>query len=703
MNRFLNALLVLATLALASAQRPSRAQDAEPSIADQAVVARYKAARHERDAYLAKSTIKNSDKAVEAAPARIKKEQKTVDQTKVAREAAVKVLAEKETALKAAQEAASGTDDEKLKAAVQTATRERDQAKQQAGRAKYNYDRAAAKLKAEQDRVEIANADKKAAEESIPKLEAAAKELKERHLALRKKARELELGLVALQKPGEISKVIDKVIDARLAKEKVPTSAQIEDGKFLRRVTLDIAGRIPTYSEVVEFLDSDDPNKRQAAVDRLLASDDYGRTFGTIFADLTTHRPTTTATRTKDHFREWLIECLNVNRNWDDIVTDMLASEGDTGAHPGSIFLVAYRLNNQPNPPDIVAATGEMFMGIQLACAQCHDHPFVEDWSMDDFWAMSALFSRTRLRGSSVYRALEYEITDKDVPEKELFRMGGVKYPPPLPGGQIAVPDPTDETKTLKTIRAKYLDESVPELTEKGFYRAEFASWLTSKENPYFARATVNRLWAHFFARGLVAPVADMSPENEATHPEILDALEAGFKESDYDLKFLVRAITGSSAYQRTSRPLDDNIDDKELYSHMAVKTLEADALFDSLTVAIGRTPMSDNRRQQYKDLFDTRLPEVDPGKFTHSIPQVLRMMNGREYNDASSLIGTVTNGKETPQAIEGLFLAALARRPREDELARMQKYVEESGNPRTGYADVYWVLINSAEFLVNH
>jgi hypothetical protein len=313
------------------------------------------------------------------------------------------------------------------------------------------------------------------------------------------------------------------------------------------------------------------------------------------------------------------------------------------------------------------------------------------------------MFGRARLKGTSVYRALEYVVTDEDVAEKELFRMGGMKYPPPLTGGRIAVPDPTDETKTLKTVSAMFLDETVPELSETGFYRREFAEWLTSKDNPYFARATVNRLWAHFFARGLVKPIADMSPHNEATHPEILTALEDGFRQSGYDLKFIIRGITGSEAYQRSSRPLDTNAQDKELYSHMAVKTLEADSLYDSLTVAIGRSPVLNNRRQIYKDLFDTRLPEVDPGKFTHSIPQVLRIMNASEYNDASAVVGTVTNGKARPDAVAGLFLAALARRPGTEESARMVKYVEEADDPRKAYADVYWVLINSAEFLVNH
>jgi hypothetical protein len=350
------------------------------------------------------------------------------------------------------------------------------------------------------------------------------------------------------------------------------------------------------------------------------------------------------------------------------------------------------------------AASGEMFMGLQIKCAQCHDHPFVSNWSQDDFWTMAAMFSRVRLKGTSIYRALEYELTDEDVEEKELFRAGGgIKYPPPLPSGMIAIPDPTDETKTLRTVSAKFLDGVAPALPEKGFYRQGFANWLTSSENPYFARAAVNRLWDHLFARGLVDPVAHMNSDNDPTHPEVLAELESEFKRSGYDLKHLARCIVGSRAYQRSSRPLDENIDDKKLYSHMAVKTLEADALYDSLTVAIGRKPNTDNRRQAFKDLFDTRLPDVDPGKFTHSIPQILRMMNAREYNDASSIVGAATNGKEPAEAVAGLFLAALSRRPSEEETKTMINYVDEGEDKRTAYGDVYWVLINSAEFLVNH
>jgi hypothetical protein len=676
---------------------------AAQALANQAVVVKYQAARHKRDAYLATATIKSADQTIKNAPARIEKERKVLEKALEAKVVADANLAEKEAALKTAQDAAEGTDDETLKAVVVAEKRERDEAKRQADRKKYDVTRAEGRVKTEKDRIIKANADKAAAEKSIPELEAAEKEANQRYEELKAQAIEAEGERAVGQKPKSLSTIIDKEISARLTKAKIPASPLVEDGKFLRRVTLDIAGRIPTYAEVIEFLGSDNPDKRAAAVDRLLASDDYGRSFGTIFSDLTTHRPTTTATRSNGHFREWLIESLNRNRAWDDVVTDMIAGEGDTGSNLGSIFLVAYRLNNQPDPPATVAAVGEMFMGIQLACAQCHDHPFVEEWSMDDFWATTSLFSRARLKGTSIYRALEYVVTDDDVAEKELFRMGGMKYPPPLPGGQIAIPDPTDETKTLKNVSAIFLDETVPELSEKGFYRKEFAAWLTSTDNPYFARATVNRLWAHFFARGLVQPIADMSPDNEATHPEILTTLEDGFRQSGYDLKFLVRAIVASETYQSSSRPLDENDEDKELYSHMAVKTLEADALFDSLTVAIGRSPMLDNRRQTYKDLFDTRLPEVDPGKFTHSIPQVLRMMNAREYNDASGIVGTVTNGKDRPEAVAGLFLAALTRRPNEEEAERMLKYVEEADDLRTAYSDIYWVLINSAEFLVNH
>ncbi|MBM81783.1 MAG: hypothetical protein CMJ78_14495 [Planctomycetaceae bacterium] len=693
-------LITLASLVLAN----TPADGSELSVADRAVVAKYRAARIDRDMYIARSTIKNSDRQIKGAPARLKREQPAVDKAKAAFQAAEKVLAQRENELEAATAKANDSDEATTKAAVAEATKKRDQAKQELNRKSYALKRAEARLENVQKSIDKAKSDKAKAEESIPKLEVALKEATAVYEGLRKQSVAAELKHAGTQKPQTVSDAVDRLIDERLKKENVPASALVEDGKFLRRATLDIAGRIPTYQEVVEFLKSDAEDKRAKAVDRLLTTADYGRTFGTIFADLTTHRPTTTATRTRDHFRGWLIECLNLNRTWDDIVSDMIAGEGDTGSNPGTIFLVAYRLNNQPNPPDILAASGEMFMGLQIKCAQCHDHPFVDDWSQDDFWGMAAMFSRVRLKGSSVYRALEYELTDNDVEEKELFRVGGgVKYPAPLPNGQIAIPDPTDETKTIKTVSAQYLDGFKPELQEKGFYRRDFANWLTSPENPYFARAMVNRLWGHFFARGLVQPVASMNPENDGTHPEVLSLLEKEFRESGFDLKHLIRCIVRSRTYQRSSRPTDENIEDKTLYSHMAVKTLEADALLDSLTIAIGRPLMSDNRRQSYKDLFDTRLPDVDPGKFTHNIPQVLRMMNAREYNDASTVIAAATNDKPTEAAIENLYLAALARKPTGEETKTMKSFVDESTNTREAYSDVYWVLINSAEFLVNH
>jgi hypothetical protein len=359
------------------------AQDVS-SLADQTVVVKYQAARHKRDAYLATATIKSADQTIERAPARIEKEQTVLDKAQEAKAAADVDLAEKEAALTTAQGAAEGNDDEKLKSAVVAATRVRDEAKRQADRKKYDVGRAEGRVKAEKDRIVKAQADKAAAEKSIPKLKVAEAEANQRYEKLKAQAIVAETAHASGQKPQSISTTVDEVIAARLTAVKIPVSPLTEDGKFLRRVTLDIAGRIPTYQEVITFLESHDPNKRTAVVNRLLASDDYGRTFGTIFSDLTTHRPTTTATRTKDHFREWLIESLNLNRAWDRIVTDMVAGEGDTGSNPGSIFLVAYRLNNQPDPPATVAAVGEMFMGIQLACAQCHDHPFVEEWSMDD-------------------------------------------------------------------------------------------------------------------------------------------------------------------------------------------------------------------------------------------------------------------------------------------------------------------------------
>jgi hypothetical protein len=284
-----------------------------------------------------------------------------------------------------------------------------------------------------------------------------------------------------------------------------------------------------------------------------------------------------------------------------------------------------------------------------------------------------------------------------------MLRMNGITYPEQLPGGKIAIPDPVHAGKNLETVAAKFLDGGVPDLPEKGNYRREFARWLTAKENPYFARATVNRLWAHFFGRGIVEPILNLHPDNAPSHPELLDLLADEFRRSDYDLKHLVRCITASQTYQRSSKPVAGAEDDPSLFARMAVKPLDSYVLIDSLATVLRRPPATGTRRRDDAAVFDTRIPGSDPTKYTHSIPQVLKLMNTKDHAEMNSTVQTVTRDKPPAEAIAHLYLAVLARRPTSDEAADMLAYVNEVGDPRQAYADVFWVLLNGAEFLVNH
>ncbi len=382
----------------------------------------------------------------------------------------------------------------------------------------------------------------------------------------------------------------------------------------------------------------------------------------------------------------------------------MLAAEGSGFEEPAVLFTVAFRMNEQPDPSLLLAAAGDYFLGLQIKCAQCHDHPFHE-WTQDEFWGMASMFGRVRLKGRfQNARELEHHVTDNYVPLAEMVRMNGSKYADQIAGGKIEIPDPVNPGEVLKTVSADFLGGAQPDLPEKGNYRRHFAAWVTSKDNPYFARATVNRLWAHFFGRGIVEAIENLHPDNKPSHPEVLELLVEEFRSSDFDIKHIVRCITHTKAWQRTSRPIADNKGDGTLLSHMAVKPLDSYALVDSLWVALRRTPPTGSRRVDEALKFDTRLPGGDPTKYTHSIPQVLKLMNSRDHAGVNgATVQTVTRNRSREEAIAHLYLAVLSRHPTASESKDMLAYVDSSKDERQGYGDIFWVLLNSAEFLVNH
>lgn len=517
------------------------------------------------------------------------------------------------------------------------------------------------------------------------------------------------------REPPAVAALIDRMIQQRLDAAKVPASPRASDEEFLRRAYLHIIGRIPPHEKVLPFLNSRDPDKRAKLIDELLASPQYGEYFGTIWENLLV--PKEGRYNGYTALRKWFAEGFNKGRGWDKIVTELLTAEGETEKNPAAGWYVAHRDDGQPSPNRLVAITSTLFMGVNLGCAECHDHKLRRDVSQEDFWSMAAFFSHIReeehgkLQFSQSAKGVTkgWVISETDGPKG--WMPGRVMHPLPLEGARIIIPDITDPKNNLGTVVAKYFQGESPKLGAKGPYRPALASWMTSAENKFFSRAAVNRLWAHHFGRGLVNPLDQMFADNPPSHPELLQLLADEFAASGFDLKHLIRCICNSQTYQRTSKPLADNATDVALFSHMAVQVLSPDALKNSFAVVLGAEPKTGQvgrNALSFSDFFDTK-PEgsEDTSDLTHGMPQYLLLMNtgitnvaGRPFPPVFAKV-TATGSRE--QVIENLFLAILARRPTPAEMKRMSDYVARKGTPQQGYAGVYWALLNSTEFMVNH
>ncbi|MFO0807231.1 MAG: DUF1549 domain-containing protein [Gemmataceae bacterium] len=522
---------------------------------------------------------------------------------------------------------------------------------------------------------------------------------------------------------GDLANRIDAIVDAALAKKGVPASPMADDAEFLRRVSLDLTGSIPSYDATARYLLSGDPLKRAKLIDELLDSPAYGRHFARIWADLLVKRDFDSNKNLKtDDFTTWLAGEFNANAGWDKTVKSLLTASGPAESTPQALFYLANQDNNQPSPAKLVGATGNLFLGVQIQCAECHVHPQVDKWSQKDFWGLAAFFGHVRAErdtgGKGQGPATIHEVERKAEPKAKdkAAKKNGDKAIEP--GAVIRIPDPTDNKKTVGTAPAKFFEGTAPKLAAVP-YRPALADWVASPKNRYFAPATVNRLWAHLFARGLVHPVEEMHPANTASHPEALSALADAFAASGYDIKSVLRALCNTQAYQRTSRPLADNASDAELLSHMPVKVLGARELLDSLVVATGVQERSSGRDALTKKagppgkggdarpavrFFDTREYDDDPTEYAYGVPQILKLMNTgltNRTNEVGARVARAASGDKR-RAVEDLFVTALGRRPRADELDRMLAYVA-GREPAKGYAGVFWALLNSAEFVSNH
>jgi hypothetical protein len=490
-----------------------------------------------------------------------------------------------------------------------------------------------------------------------------------------------------------LAQLIDRQIDARLKSAMITPSPQTTDAEFLRRAYLDIAGTIPTAEAAASFLDDKSTDKRAKLIDHLLSNPGYGRRMADIWTTLMYPVDSDNRFVSKAPLHEWLEEKFNADMHWDAMAFDLITATGEAEKNGATVYAMSNR-----GVDKMTDSVGKLFLGVQIQCAQCHNHPFTH-WKQTEYWGLAQFFYKVNVSnpraakdGGAISVSEEGRINRKINPVPE----------------------------SAKDVPAKLLGGDVLRLNSSKPYRPVLANWICSPTNAYFAKAFVNRLWSQYMGRGLVNPVDDLSTENEATHPELLTALAKEFADSGFDIKHMIRGICNSQAYQRSSKPASDNREDRTLWSHQPIKVLSGEQLFDSLTEVIG--PMGGKAnpakkagapkggpigpRDQFARFFEGS-ENAPPTAYESGIPQALRLMNSplmasARLTNVATRAGEVTRGATPEKAIERLYLATLSRRPTGAETAKMIEFLKKQQDSKAAYGDVLWVLLQTSEFALN-
>jgi hypothetical protein len=485
---------------------------------------------------------------------------------------------------------------------------------------------------------------------------------------------------------------IDDAVYAKLKKMRLAPSEVCDDTTFLRRAFLDLTGTLPSPEEVNQFTSDSNPARRDQLVDRLLARQEFADLWVMKWAELLEIHSEENRVYPKDTllYFEWLRDQIRTNVPLDRIVQSLLSASGTTFRNPAANY---YQI--EPDTLKLAENTAQVFLGMRIQCAQCHNHPF-DRWTMNDYYSFAAFFARVGRKPGDDPR--ETVIFDK----------------------------PDGEVKHLVTgavMRPKFLGGETPEI--KGESRREvLAHWLTSPQNPYFARNLANIIWAHFFGRGIIEPVDDERISNPPANPELLDALAARLVSYQYDFKRLVRDICTSRTYQLSTRPNATNTDDERNFSKAALRRIRAEVLLDCISEVT-----------ETQDKFD-RLPrgaravEIADGntanyflttfgrasrttvcscevKTDPNLSQALHLLNGntlqRKIEQGAVVKKLLQNGQTPEQVIENLYLRCLARKPTEEEQEKLNTFFVEGAKPEQVLNDVFWSLLNAKEFVFSH
>lgn len=498
---------------------------------------------------------------------------------------------------------------------------------------------------------------------------------------------------------------IDRLFVASWQDEDVTPAADASDSEFLRRLYLDLAGRIPAVSELREFLADDSADKRSQVVNALLDKPASVRHFTTVWRNALLPQASSQPQFRGliPGFEAWLWKHISEGNPYDQIVREIIAADLNLNNGPALAATTspdAFFAVRELRPENLASGTARAFLGVRLDCAQCHDHPF-DKWKQQQFWNMAAFYSG--------FSRPEDEDEDNPAAMMNLVEKTDLR--------SIRIPS------TGETVPAVFLTGTEPswETEEERTPRQILADWIVADSNPWFARMAVNRMWAQFFGRGIVDPVDDFSDDNPPSHPEVLDLLAADFVSHGYDLRRLVRVITTTKVYQLSSEQTHASQEEPSHFARAVLRGLTPEQFFDSLAEAVGfyqpfrsENPFvidTNSPRARFLDLF--RDSADSPLDRETTILQALAMMNGEFIDRATGLEDSTTlkaivefPGMTDEQKMETLFMAALSRRPTEAEQKRFGDYLRSgraTGDRRSALGDVFWVLLNSSEFLLNH
>ena len=488
---------------------------------------------------------------------------------------------------------------------------------------------------------------------------------------------------------------VDRLVDEKLKRLRIVPSRLCSDAEFMRRVSLDLTGLLPRPQDVRAFLADPEPSgiRRSKLIDRLLASPEYVDHWTLKWGDLLQCNRRFLGEKGLWTYRSWIRKSIAENKPYDQFVREIVEADGSTFGNPAANFFRATR-----EPKVMMETVSQVFLGVRMMCANCHDHPF-EPWTQRSYYEMTAFFGGVALKeGAQSDEEVVYE-------KRQGYEIRHPKY-----GYEVT---------------AKFPFGNPAQLDTHGERRIQFAQWLTSKDNPYFANAIANRIWSYFFGRGIIDPVDDLRPSNPSSNPALLAALAEDLKRANFDLKHLMRRIANSRVYQAAYTTNEWNEDDGTNFSHQRPRRLAAEQLLDAVALATGtalnfegvpkgyqaqQLPDSKIAVGGFLDLFG-RPPRESSCECERrgdiSLGQALNLINGGVIADAIAdpdgrVAKLVLSGAGDQKIVEDLYLATLSRMPDSGEVRLSVDYLKGGNNRAERAQDLLWALLNSHAFLFN-